>query len=135
MIVIIDVTLRHEFHGSCANLQRNGEPSHPDVNGALDAIKPPNAQGKARKLPTRVQLAQFLLPSAVKTTSGRIGGDFPVCFTYSLIVKQRTTSHACAQATAMRIDIALHKRPRKKQTRHVPNPQYLHIPPHTHLHY
>jgi hypothetical protein len=35
--VIIDVTLRHEFHGSCPNLERNGEPSHPDENGALDA--------------------------------------------------------------------------------------------------
>jgi hypothetical protein len=30
----------------------------------------------------------------------------------------------------MRIDIPPHKRPRKKQTRHVPNPDYLHIPPH-----
>jgi len=36
--VIIDVTLRHEFHGSCANLIINGEPSHPDANGALDAF-------------------------------------------------------------------------------------------------
>jgi hypothetical protein len=42
---------------------------------------------------------------------------------------------ACAQATAMRIDIAPHKRPRKKQTHHVPNPHYLHIPPHAHLRY
>ena len=37
--VIIDVTLRHEFHGSCANLERNGEHSHLDDNGALDAVK------------------------------------------------------------------------------------------------
>jgi len=29
---------------------------------------------------------------------------------------------ACAQATAMRIDIAPHKRPRRKQTRHAPDP-------------
>ena len=35
--VIVDVTYRHDFHGSCANQQRNGEPSHLDVNGALDA--------------------------------------------------------------------------------------------------
>jgi hypothetical protein len=35
--VIVDVTLRHEFHGSCANLIHHGEPSHHDVNGALDA--------------------------------------------------------------------------------------------------
>jgi hypothetical protein len=30
--VIIDVTLRHESHGSCANLIHNGEPLHPDAN-------------------------------------------------------------------------------------------------------
>jgi hypothetical protein len=42
---------------------------------------------------------------------------------------------ACAQATAMRIDIAPHKRPRKKQTRHVANPNYFDIPRHAHLHY
>ena len=35
--VIVDVTCRHEFRGSCANQERNGEPSHLDVNGALDA--------------------------------------------------------------------------------------------------
>jgi hypothetical protein len=35
--VIIDVTLRHEFHGSRADPQRNGHASHVDVNGALDA--------------------------------------------------------------------------------------------------
>ncbi len=41
---------------------------------------------------------------------------------------------ACAQATAMRIDIAPHKRPRRKQTRHVPDPHYFHLPPHARLH-
>jgi hypothetical protein len=35
--VIIGLTCRHEFDGSCANHERNGEPSHLDVNGALDA--------------------------------------------------------------------------------------------------
>jgi hypothetical protein len=30
-------TLHHEFHGSCADFQRNGEASHADINGALDA--------------------------------------------------------------------------------------------------
>jgi hypothetical protein len=35
--VIIDVTLRHEFHGSSAHPERNGELTHDDVNGALDA--------------------------------------------------------------------------------------------------
>jgi len=33
------LTLRHEFHGSCANLERTGEHSHLDDNGALDAVK------------------------------------------------------------------------------------------------
>jgi hypothetical protein len=41
----------------------------------------------------------------------------------------------CGQATAMRIDIAPHKRPRRKQTRHVPDPHYFHLPPHARLHY
>jgi hypothetical protein len=41
---------------------------------------------------------------------------------------------AYAQATAMRIDIAQHKRPRRKQTRHVPDPHYFHLPPHARLH-
>jgi len=36
-VIIIDVTLRHEFHGSVEDLNRNGEPSHPDVDGALAA--------------------------------------------------------------------------------------------------
>ena len=35
--VIVDVTLCHEYNGSCANPIHNGEPSHPDVNGELDA--------------------------------------------------------------------------------------------------
>jgi hypothetical protein len=35
--VIVEVTCRHKFRGSCANQERNGEPSHFDVNGALDA--------------------------------------------------------------------------------------------------
>jgi hypothetical protein len=33
-----NVTLRHEFHGSCVNLERNGEPSHLDDNDALDRL-------------------------------------------------------------------------------------------------
>jgi hypothetical protein len=40
---------------------------------------------------------------------------------------------ACAQATAMRIDIAPHKRSRKKPQQHVSDPHYFHIPPHAHL--
>ena len=41
--VVIDTTLRHEFHGNVmaqANLGHNGEPSHQAVDGALDeAVK------------------------------------------------------------------------------------------------
>ena len=40
---------------------------------------------------------------------------------------------ACAQATAMRIDIAPHKRTRKKNPQHIPDPHQFHIPPHAHL--
>ena len=43
--------------------------------------------------------------------------------------------HACAQATAMRIDIAPHKRPLKKLPHHVPDPHlFTHIPSHALLH-
>jgi hypothetical protein len=33
----IDVSLRHEFNGSCLNHMCNGEASHADANGAIDA--------------------------------------------------------------------------------------------------
>jgi hypothetical protein len=39
---------------------------------------------------------------------------------------------ACAQATAMRIDIALHKRP--QLLHHAPDPHLFHIPSHALLH-
>ena len=35
--LIIDVSLRHEFHGACTDPVRNGEASHADANSALDA--------------------------------------------------------------------------------------------------
>jgi hypothetical protein len=41
---------------------------------------------------------------------------------------------ACAQAIAMRIDIAPQKRPLKKTPHHVPDPHLFHIPPHAILH-
>ena len=97
------------------------------------------------------------------TTSGRISGDFlrllyilsqrqaANYFTRMGIIgpspqtfKQRRGAYfyynraaiglACAQATAMRIDIAPHKHPRKKNPHHVPDPHYSHIPPNAHLH-
>jgi hypothetical protein len=37
---------------------------------------------------------------------------------------------ACAQATAMRIDIAPHKRPLKNLPHHAPDPHLFHIPSH-----
>jgi hypothetical protein len=55
--VIIDVTLRHEFHGSCANLTNNWEPSHPVANGALDA--PSRRSSTTTNILQRAQL--FLL--------------------------------------------------------------------------
>ena len=106
----------------------------------------------------------LLFLPAVMTTSGRISGDF-LRLLYILAhrqaanfftrmgipdpspkaYKQRRGTYfyynraaiglACAQATAMRIDIAPHKRPHKKQTRHVPDPHYLHPPPHTRRHH
>jgi hypothetical protein len=35
-IIDVTLTLRHEFHSSCVNLERNGEPKL-DENSALDA--------------------------------------------------------------------------------------------------
>ena len=157
--VIIDVTCRHEFHGSCANLERNGEPSHPDANGALDAA----VKEKLDHYQHDYNERNFFFLPAVMTTSGRISGDLlrllyilshrqaTNYFTRMGILdpspaafKQRRGSFfyynraaiglACAQATAMRIDIAPHKRPRKNPPRHVPDPHYFLIPPHAHLH-
>jgi hypothetical protein len=155
--LIIDVSLRHEFHDSCVDPMRNGGASHADANGALDAAvtaKLDNYQYDHNE--------HNFFPT-VMTTSGRISGDF-LRLLYILshrqagnyfarmgildpstkAYKQRRGSYfyynhaaiglACAQATAMRIDIAPHKRPRKKTTHHVPNPQRFHIPPHALLH-
>jgi hypothetical protein len=55
--VIVDVTCRHEFC-SCENQQRNGEPSHLDVNGALDAA----VKNRRSSTTTNTTTAQFLLP-------------------------------------------------------------------------
>ena len=104
----------------------------------------------------------FFLP-AVMTTSGRISGDF-LRLLYILsnrqahkyftrmglldpstkAFKQRRGTYfyynraaiglACAQATAMRIDIAPHKRPLKKLPHHAPDPHLFHIPSHALLH-
>ena len=63
--VIIDLTLRPEFHGSCANLTNNGEPSHPDVNGnrvvlapAEKMTDPQNPIGRTRTFGARLPLSQ-----------------------------------------------------------------------------
>jgi hypothetical protein len=162
--VIVDVTCRHEFRGSCANQERNEwEPSHLDVNGALDAA----AKEKLDHYQHDYNERNFFFLPAVTTTSGRISGDFlrllyilshrqaANYFTRMGIIdpspqafKQRRGSYcyynraaiglACAQATAMKIDIAPHKRPRKKPphqwSHHVPDPHYFHIPPHAQIH-
>ena len=97
------------------------------------------------------------------TTSGRISGDF-LRLLYTLsdrqadnyfarmglldpstkAFKQRRGTYyyynraaiglACAQATAMRIDIALHNRPLRKPPHHVPDIHLFHIPRHALLH-
>ncbi len=36
--LIIDVSMRHEFHGSCQNHMRNGEASHADANGVISHV-------------------------------------------------------------------------------------------------
>ncbi len=152
---MIDVTLRHEFHGSRADPQRNGDASHVDVNGALDAAVKEKLDQYQHDYNAR---NYFSLP-AVMATSGRISGDFlrllyilshrqaANYFTCMGILdpcpqayKQRRGTYcyynraaigiSCAQATAKRIDIA----PRKKPPHHVHDHYHFHIPPHAHLH-
>jgi hypothetical protein len=144
----------------CANLERNcaGEPSHPDVNGALDDA---TVKEKLDNYQHDYNERNFFFLPAVMTTSGRISGDF-LRLLYILshrqaanyftrmgifdpspqAFKQRRGSYfyynraaigiACARATAMRIDIAPHKRPCNKPPHHVPDPHHFHIPPHAH---
>ena len=69
--LIIDVSMRHEFHGSCHNHMRNGEASHADANGALDA-----AVKKLDNYQHGYNERNFFFLPAVKTTFGRISGDF-----------------------------------------------------------
>ena len=55
--------------------------------------------------------------------------------TYFYYYNRAAIGLACAQATAMRIDIAPHKRPLKKLPQHVPDPHlFTHIPSHALLH-
>ena len=51
--VTVDVTLRHKFRGSCADPLPNGEPSCPNVDGALSATVK-----EARQLPTKEEVAK-----------------------------------------------------------------------------
>jgi hypothetical protein len=70
--VIIDVTLRGEFHGSCIDPARNGEASYADPNGAIDAA----VKAKLDNYQHDYSERNFLFLPAVMTTSGRISGGF-----------------------------------------------------------
>jgi len=70
--VIVDVPCQHEFRGSCANQERNGESSHLDVNGALDAA----VKEKLDHYQHDYNKCNFFFLLAVAMTSGRISGDF-----------------------------------------------------------
>ena len=70
--LIIDVSMRHEFHGSCQNHMRNGEASHADVNGALDAAVKAKLDNYLHDYNNR----NFFFLHTVMTTSGRISSDF-----------------------------------------------------------
>jgi hypothetical protein len=138
---------------------RNGEASHADANGALDAAVKAKLDNYLHDYNER----NFFFLHTVMTTSGRISGDF-LRLLYILsdrqadnyfarmglldpstkAFKQRRGTYfycnraaiglACAQATAMRIDIAPHKRPLRKPPHHVPDIHLFHIPPHALLH-
>jgi len=70
--LIIDVSLRHEFHGSCLNHMRNGEASHADANGEFDAA----VKAKLDNYQHDYNERNFFFLPAVMTTSRRISGDF-----------------------------------------------------------
>jgi len=70
--VIIDMTLRSEFHGSCSDPARNGEASYVDPNGVIDAA----VKAKLDNYHHDYSERNFLFLPAVMTTSGRISGDF-----------------------------------------------------------
>ena len=137
-----------------ANLGRNGEPSHQAVDGALDEAVKEKLDSYADDYNAR----NFFFLPAVMTTSGRISGDFlrllyilshrqaekffahlgildpsPEAFKHRrgtyFYYNRSAIGLACAQAIAMRIDIARHKRP-IKPARRAPAPYLLHLPMH-----
>ena len=57
----------HEFHGACADPLRNGEASHADANGALDAA----VKAKLNNYQHDYNERNFFFLPAVMTTSGR----------------------------------------------------------------
>ena len=157
--LIIDVSLRHEFHGACADPARNGEASHADANGVLDAA----VKAKLDNYQHDYNERNFFFLPAVMSTSGRISGDFlrllyilshrqaqnyftrmGVLVPSPQAFKQRRGTYfyynraaiglACAQATAMRIDIAPHKRPLKKLPHLAPDLHLFHLPSHALIH-
>jgi hypothetical protein len=65
--IIIDVTLRGEFHGSCIDPARNGEASYADPNGAIDAA----VKAKLDNYQHDYSERNFLFLPAVMTTSER----------------------------------------------------------------
>jgi hypothetical protein len=84
------MTVRHEFHGSCADPQCNGEASHVDVNGALDAA----VKEKLDNYQQDYNARNYFFIAAVMTTQGESVETSSVCYTYYRISKQRTISHA-----------------------------------------
>ena len=158
----IDVTLRGEFHDSCIDPACNGEASYADPNGVIDAAVKAKLDNYQHDYSERNFL---FLPAVMTTSGRISGDFLRLLYilahrqaanfftrmgipdpsSESKAYKQRRGTYfyynraaiglACAQATAMRIDIAPHKRPRRKQTRHVPDPHYFHLPPHARLHY
>jgi hypothetical protein len=121
--VIIDVTLRGEFHGSCIDPARNGEALYTYPNGVIDAA----VKAKLDNYQHDYNERNFLFLPAVMTTSGRISGDF-LRLLYVLAHRQAANFFTRDRHRPTQT-------PSKKQTRHVPNPHYFHIPPHAHLHY
>ena len=73
--VIIDVTLRSEFYGSCIDSARNRVASYADPNGAIDAA----VKAKLDNYQHDYSERNFHFHPAVMMTTGRISGDFLRC--------------------------------------------------------
>ena len=84
-----------EDSSSCSDPQRNGEASHADVNGAIDAV----VNKKLNNYRHDYNARNYFFLSSHDDLCGESVETFSVCFTYCLIAKQRTISQEWVSST------------------------------------